>query len=644
MRYLSVFWVFLLLIASPAMSAVVTQDFEADAFPPDGWTLSGIYAIWSRTTYCSGFGTGSASLKADFYNTYYGRSQELTTANVYPSGGSDSLVFDHAYATYSAASGGEKDSLRIYYSTDGGGNWSHLITYIGGRTGPLNTGGYTTEEFVPTPAQWATKSVVLPTGANKLKFVAHSAFGNQLYIDNIRISYPSLLHDVGISAIISPSGAKPGGVQIIPQAKVKNNGTSSETFNVTCKILRADGPEVYNQGVAITDLLPESTRTLSFAGWTPDSGEYYYTQVWSELPGDLWTGNDTAMSRTSTYFSTNRVLVETFTSTSCVYCPDANDSLNQVYAAMMDSMAIIRTHVWWPTNNDSFYLKRMADTMENRARVVYYNISAVPDCRVDGIVTANLYTYRSEVLSRRSVGKPLEISLSGWYDAAGDSGVVTASITGTGRIPSSSKALRTLRYAIVEDSCWYTGTNGDPRHDQVLRDMVPDNNGIPIDVDKGLTVVDSQKFTIKTTGYQLPWIWTEDNCYLVAYVQDNSTKEILQSSICKLTSLIPSGVAGDANNIGVTIRPYLHPSWPNPSGKNAHIVYELPRGGAVVLNIYDVSGRLVRNLEAGFRNSGTNKVLWNLKDNRGRDVPNGVYIYRLSTGDCMLTGKLAVLK
>lgn len=98
------------------------------------------------------------------------------------------LSFDYAYATYQTA----VDSLKIYYSSDNGLSWVSLLNMAGGVSGPLNTGGVLNTPFVPNASQWATRKISLPNDANKLRFSAVSAYGNNLYLDNISVSDISL--------------------------------------------------------------------------------------------------------------------------------------------------------------------------------------------------------------------------------------------------------------------------------------------------------------------------------------------------------------------------------------------------------------------------------------------------------------------
>jgi flagellar hook assembly protein FlgD len=55
----------------------------------------------------------------------------------------------------------------------------------------------------------------------------------------------------------------------------------------------------------------------------------------------------------------------------------------------------------------------------------------------------------------------------------------------------------------------------------------------------------------------------------------------------------------------------------------------LPNAGNVSLQVYDVTGRTVRTLRNGFQKPGVYTATWNGRDEQGREVPKGVYFYRL---------------
>ena len=70
---------------------------------------------------------------------------------------------------------------------------------------------------------------------------------------------------------------------------------------------------------------------------------------------------------------------------------------------------------------------------------------------------------------------------------------------------------------------------------------------------------------------------------------------------------------------------------PNPFRDRTQINYALPTAGNVSLRVYDATGRTVRKLASGHQKAGSYSVTWDSKDNRGRQVPRGVYFYRLET-------------
>ncbi|MBE0565671.1 MAG: S8 family serine peptidase [Krumholzibacteria bacterium] len=84
---------------------------------------------------------------------------------------------------------------------------------------------------------------------------------------------------------------------------------------------------------------------------------------------------------------------------------------------------------------------------------------------------------------------------------------------------------------------------------------------------------------------------------------------------------------------------------PNPFNPSTRITYAVPAGGAdVSLRIYDVSGRLVKELVGGHRPAGYHQVAWQGEDGAGRRVASGLYFYRLEAGGFSQTRKVMLLK
>ena len=88
----------------------------------------------------------------------------------------------------------------------------------------------------------------------------------------------------------------------------------------------------------------------------------------------------------------------------------------------------------------------------------------------------------------------------------------------------------------------------------------------------------------------------------------------------------------------------LQPNRPNPFNPITTISYDLPQGGRVKLAIYDVNGRLVKELVSVTQVAGRYDVVWDGHDDRGQTVASGVYFYRLVAGQFAQTRKMVLLK
>lgn len=179
-----------------------TETFASytTTFPPTCWTRNNSTYLTGNAANAYVAGTGSS--KFDFYNAAAGTNLDLVSPTFTPVPAGYRLVFDHAYATFA----GEVDELQISYSTDGGNTYTSLVTYLGGTNGPLNTGGSSFGAFTPAPEGWTEKAVDLPVGTNRLRFRGASAFGNNLYLDNITVQpTPSCLPVVGVVTALAVS-------------------------------------------------------------------------------------------------------------------------------------------------------------------------------------------------------------------------------------------------------------------------------------------------------------------------------------------------------------------------------------------------------------------------------------------------------
>ena len=83
---------------------------------------------------------------------------------------------------------------------------------------------------------------------------------------------------------------------------------------------------------------------------------------------------------------------------------------------------------------------------------------------------------------------------------------------------------------------------------------------------------------------------------------------------------------------------------PNPHRFFTHITYTVPSSAGVVLQIWNVEGRLIRTLENATRSEGVYVTQWDGKDDTGTQVSSGLYFCRLEVGREVVTRKLTFLR
>nr|MBP8705576.1 T9SS type A sorting domain-containing protein [Candidatus Cloacimonas sp.] len=68
------------------------------------------------------------------------------------------------------------------------------------------------------------------------------------------------------------------------------------------------------------------------------------------------------------------------------------------------------------------------------------------------------------------------------------------------------------------------------------------------------------------------------------------------------------------------------------------------KSGKTTLTIYNLKGQQIKRLVNEELPSGMHNVVWNGKDEKGRNVASGVYFYRLQSGNYQATQKMLLMK
>ena len=111
----------------------------------------------------------------------------------------------------------------------------------------------------------------------------------------------------------------------------------------------------------------------------------------------------------------------------------------------------------------------------------------------------------------------------------------------------------------------------------------------------------------------------------------NAYRALTQS----VTSVEPSPTPG-----GVS----LGEAWPNPFTTNATIGFSISQAGPVRLSIYDVRGRMVRDLIAGTLPAGRHTALWDGRAFDGQTLGSGVYFAVLERGGVRASRRIVLAR
>jgi len=88
----------------------------------------------------------------------------------------------------------------------------------------------------------------------------------------------------------------------------------------------------------------------------------------------------------------------------------------------------------------------------------------------------------------------------------------------------------------------------------------------------------------------------------------------------------------------------LMQNYPNPFNPSTTIHYEIPKAGEIEISIFNMNGRLIKNIVNQNQQAGTHKVVWNGINKTGNKVSSGLYIYTVRFEDTISSKKMILLK
>ncbi len=184
-------------------------------------------------------------------------------------------------------------------------------------------------------------------------------------------------------------------------------------------------------------------------------------------------------------------------------------------------------------------------------------------------------------------------------------------------------------------STWTYYSSSDGLPNDTVNAIIEDSRGnIWFGTNDGLALKQGDEWTIFTEADGLAsnkiYDIAEDKNQLIWIATDNG-----------ISSYTPPWAGIPQTSTQGVFRLTVHP---NPAQDGVWIKYDLPMGGPTRLAVFDLSGRLIRQLQYGFNVAGSHEIFWNTAGSDGNFAEAGIYVVRIQINNLSTTSKLVILR
>ena len=163
-------------------------------------------------------------------------------------------------------------------------------------------------------------------------------------------------------------------------------------------------------------------------------------------------------------------------------------------------------------------------------------------------------------------------------------------------------------------------------------------------------------------GFEAKTVGLGPGNYEIAFDSGTATWETLYTATLTLHTRDEPGIVGgtDLDDLTVHLRAFvesgasppedevlalaLSPGTPNPFTDRTTLRLALPQAADVELVVYDVTGRAIRTLASSPFPAGEHRIVWDGRDDRGRETASGIYFCRATVGDWRQVRKLVRMR
>lgn len=226
------------------------------------------------------------------------------------------------------------------------------------------------------------------------------------------------------------------------------------------------------------------------------------------------------------FFATKKiVLIEDFANVSCVPCVTSNKIIEHLVNDEFGTSKLVA--IKYPTNFpspvDPFFLANGADC---NARMGYYNILFAPTTIINGNLrptSTDSNDVKDKIYSEFTKVPKFFIDVTGGINGSNYNINISVEVKDVSNIDFSKLVLHTV---VTETNIIFAsppGSNGETKFYDVMRKMLPDNQGESL---AAINQVGSYNFQRQLT---LNSTWVQGNINTVVFIQNKDTKEIYQA-------------------------------------------------------------------------------------------------------------------
>lgn len=142
------------------------------------------------------------------------------------------------------------------------------------------------------------------------------------------------------------------------------------------------------------------------------------------------------------------------------------------------------------------------------------------------------------------------------------------------------------------------------------------------------------------------FFWGRSSYFVTSNIHSNSSPLRLTSEPIQLELYLTKSTATKVEKqkkFTPTVY-FLSQNHPNPFNPVTLIEYQLPQAAQVELAIYNLLGQKIKTLVEEKKPAGQFTVQWYGRNDQGRAMPSGVYLYRLQAGDFVDSKKMLLIR